>query len=53
MKLIYDDLLDAYFDENNKIVKGIPVVEKHSYNGEYEVKDIIKGENKDGNKDSQ
>lgn len=53
MELIYDDLLDVYFDENDKIVKGQPVVENHSYNGKYKVKYIIKGDNNNVSENSQ
>ena len=34
MKLIYDDLLDEYLDEDGNIVKGQPVAEKVSF-GKY------------------
>ena len=51
MKLQYDELLDAYFDENNKIIKGRAVVKQHSFNKEYDAIDIIKKEEK-GEKES-
>lgn len=40
--MIFDDLLQEFIDDNGKIVKGTPTVEKHSFGGEYKVIRIIK-----------
>ena len=41
MKIIYDDLLDKYFDESGNEINGIPVVQKHSFGQEYDAIDIV------------
>jgi len=41
MKLIYDDLLDKYYDENGNEVNGQPVVETHSFQSEFDAVDVI------------
>jgi len=40
--MIFDDLLQEFIDDNGKIVKGTPTVEKHSFGGEYKAIRIIK-----------
>lgn len=49
MKLIYDDLLDEYLDENGNIVKGQPIAERSSYGQYFEVKEILGGTDKNEN----
>lgn len=40
-KIIFDELLGEYLDENGQVVNGTPVVEKHSFGGEYDAQQII------------
>lgn len=42
MKIIYDDLLDKYFDENGNEVNGKPVVETHTFGGDFNAIEVIK-----------
>lgn len=41
MNLIYDDLLDKYFDENGNEINGTPVVETHSFGKNFNAIDVI------------
>ena len=40
MKVLYDDLLNKYYDENWKEIQGTPIVKTHSYGQPYEAIEI-------------
>lgn len=49
MKIIYDDLLEEYLDEDGNIIEGQPVAERASFGKYFEVKEILGGTNKNEN----